>query len=492
VNNALALGAAAVLIAGCGSTVQVRGTAGLPADAGLGVGDGTPVAPGTAPAGTATRTPSSLAPGTVATSSPQDGPTSVTEPLGPAKALATRKGSLVIGYITTKDIESAGSALGLAGIATGDPDNQMRTLAADINGRGGILGHKVVLVSHDVSTAQATSNPEGAIAEACAAFKEKKAAIVVNMPMSKSALDCLRSAGIVSVTSTSIAQDATYFRDGLPGVYSPSAMSIDRYLPAVVDRLQAQGYFRGWNTQAGDPGPAPVKIGVQAFDNAQGRHYVAVLGRALAKHGFKIDQQDLHSTDVSQNAAATSAAVLRFASNGVTHVFNANVLFYKDAESQRYYPRFAVDDTTPTPALMAQNVAQPGRKGILHGAMGAGYLPAYEVPSPKDVSPAATRCKDMMRRAGENTGESLTLAYVLHACDAMWFLEKAFAAGGELTTHGLRRGLAVMSPHVSTITYGSKITVGHRDGANRVRDFAFDDACGCFEHPSTRTYAVPD
>ena len=257
-----------------------------------------------------------------------------------------------------------------------------------------------------------------------------------------------------------------------------------------MDRLAAQGFFRPWDARAGDPGTAPVKIGVQAFDNEQGRHYVALLDRALRKHGFRVDERDLHSTDVGENASATSAAVLRFAARGVTHVFNANVLFYKDAESQGYYPRYALDDTIATPALMAQNVGRPGVKGPLHGAMGAGYLPAYEVPDPKDVSPAATRCKQMMTKAGEDLSQSLTLVLVLHVCDAMTFLDAAMESGGELSGAGMQRGLASLRGYESTVTYSGRPTATNHDGASRIRDFVYDDPCGCFVFPTPTTYAV--
>jgi ABC-type branched-subunit amino acid transport system substrate-binding protein len=393
----------------------------------------------------------------------------------------------VVGYITQKDTATAGAALGLSGIATGDPDNQMRAMAASINARGGFLGHRIVLVSHDVRTSEATSNPAQAAAAACAALVEKKAAIVVNPGSNPDLLACLKKNGIIVVGSTAVASGSSAFAPGLPGIYAPSAMSVDRYLPAVVDRLHAQGFFSRWDVRTGGPGVAPVKIGVQQFDNAAGRHYVAVLDKALRRYGLKIDEKDLHSTDIGQNASATSAAVLRFSANGVTHMFSANVLFYKGADSQGYKPRYAIDDTVPTPALLAQNVG----KSQLHGAMGAGYLPIYEVPTPQDVSPSARRCRELMRKAGENLSQSLTVAYVLHVCDAMNFLERGFAAGGAVSAVGLQQGLSRMGRFESSLTYRSSPTPGHHDGAAAVRDFVYDDDCGCFAFVSTQIHPVP-
>ena len=398
--------------------------------------------------------------------------------------------TLVVGFVTQKDLAAAGSAVGLTGIATGDTENQMRAITADINSRGGVLGRQIRLVSHDVKTSEATTNPDQSAFGTCEALAEKKARFVVNTGQNPSLLSCLAKHGIVLVDSTGIRSSAASFAEHGSLLFSPSAMSIDRYLPAVVDRLVAQQYFRAWDARVGDPGSAPVKIGVQAFDNEQGRHYVAVLDQALRRHGFRVDERDLHGTDVAQNSSATSAAVLRFAARGVTHVFNANVLFYKDAESQGYYPRYAVDDTIATPALLAQNVGRPGVKGPLHGAMGAGYLPAYEVPNPTDVSPAATRCKQLMSKAGEDLSQSLTLVLVLHICDAMTFLDASLEAGGELSGAGMQRGLSSLNGYQSTITYQGAPTAAHHDGARRIRDFGYDDECGCFVFPSATTYPV--
>ena len=474
-----------VLSSACGSTVQVSGTRQLD---GLSTGDGLSqvVAPAaTAPAGT---NQPALSPGSGPTSSrapSAQGPTS--ESARGLPSVVTAGGQVVVGFLTYKDVAATGSALGIGGIATGDTENQMRTMAGSINARGGFLGHRIVLVSHDVKTAQSSSNPSQAAAEACADLVEKKASIVVNAGANAELLSCLKKHGVIVVGSTGITSSKEVFAPGLPGVYAPSAMSIDRYLPAFVDRLYAQGFFAKWDVRTGNPGIAPVRIGVQAFDNADGRRYVAVLGKALQKYGLRVDQTDLHPTDVASNASSTSSAVLRFNANGVTHLFNANVLFYKGADSQGYKPRYGVDDTIATPALLAQNVS----KSQLHGAMGAGYLPAYEVPSAKDVSPAATRCKAMMKRAGEDISQPLALAFMLHVCDAMSFLEKGFQAGGAVTAAALESGLARLGSFESTITYRSTPTQAHHDGAAALRDYVYQDGCGCFAFVSTTTYPVP-
>ncbi len=122
-----------------------------------------------------------------------------------------------------------------------------------------------------------------------------------------------------------------------------------------------------------------------------------MLRAALARHKLTLNEVERHGIDVSANAASTSAAVLRLKAQGITHMFNANLLFYQGAGSQRLHPRYAVDDTIDTPQLLAQNVG----KEQLHGAMGAGYQPLNEVENFGSVGPAADQCiaLDAGRRA---------------------------------------------------------------------------------------------
>jgi hypothetical protein len=168
-------------------------------------------------------------------------------------------------------------------------------------------------------------------------------------------------------------------------------------------------------------------------------------------------------------------------------VIDANLLFFKTASSQDYHPRYVVQDTINTPALLAKNVDATQ----LHGAMGAGYLPLYEVDDAKDVSPEATRCKALMRAAREDTGEAIALALMLNACDSVFYLEKALTAGGSVSAAGLRAGAARLGAIPSHLTYGSLVRPARRDGATRIRDFEYVDSCSCFRHTSTATYPVP-
>jgi ABC-type branched-subunit amino acid transport system substrate-binding protein len=466
----------------CGTTVSPTGQQALqPADDGLGLPGSTSVP---------TSPPTTVRPGRASGTPTASGPTPTgpTAPAGPTttRPAVPRGGTIVIGYETHKDGASAVAAVGISGASTGDTDNQMRAIAAAVNARGGILGRKVVLAPHDVRTLEAVNNREASDSASCADWLDKKVFAVVNIGLRPVLRSCLAKAGVPIVSSIGISTAASVYGNTLPGVYAPSAMSIDRYVAAVIDRLVARRFFTGWDPATGRPGPLPVKIGMQSFSDADGQHVVAVTRKALAAHGLQLDEVEAHSMNLNDNSASTSGAVLRFRAKGITHVIDANLLFFKGADSQGYHPRYVIQDTINTPALLTKNVGA----SQLHGAMGAGYLPLYEVDNPPDPSPEATRCKALMRKAGEDTTNAVAAALMLHECDAVAFLEQALTAGGAVSAAALRAGAASMGPFASHLTYASRITGSRHDGATRVRDFDYVDACSCFRFTSPTTYPV--
>lgn len=478
------------LSAACGTTVTTTAGPVAPLGDELGGSAGTDVS-AAGPTGTVGDAAGAPTAGTGAAATrgrPVTGTPSVTATAGALERTRAvpAGGTIAIGYPTFDDSGAALSAFGISGASIGDPEAQMAVVVKALNARGGILGRRVVAVPHDFPALGASSDPEGTATAACAEWSEKKVFAVVNVSPNAAMRSCLAKAGIPLVTSLGISSAASVFGDTLPGVYAPSAMSIDRSVRAVVDRLVARKFFTGWDPATGRPGPQPVKIGMQSFDTPDGQHVVAVTRKALAAHGLTLDEVEAHGTEVSDNSSSTSSAVLRFRANGITHVFDANLVFFQTADSQGYRPRYAIQDTINTPALLAQNVGA----SQLHGSMGAGYLPAYEAEDAPDVSPEATRCLTLMREAGQDTAPTIARAYMLHYCDALAFLEKALTSAGTVSVRGLRDGAAALGSVPSHVTYGTRITAARRDGATRIRDFEYVDACTCFRHPSTTTYAA--
>jgi hypothetical protein len=200
---------------------------------------------------------------------------------------------------------------------------------------------------------------------------------------------------------------------------------------------------------------------------------------ALARHGLRITAESEHGVALSSNASQTQADVLKFQTEGITHMLNPNVLFYEDAESQHYHPRYEIDDT-----ISASLMATVAPKAQLHGAMGVGFIPSLEVPDPPDTTPAATRCMALMRAAGEDTTNITARAVMLNECDGLFLLQQALARSRQLSVAGLHAGVAALgSTYRPTLTYASRFPTGSHAGAGVVRDFVFDDAQGSFVFP---------
>jgi hypothetical protein len=98
-----------------------------------------------------------------------------------------------------------------------------------------------------------------------------------------------------------------------------------------------------------------VKVGILAPDKADWKWVVPhVLVPELARRGIKVSPSDVviwhfpeSTSGNGQAASEIQAAVLKFRSNGVTHVLpveqNSLAFFASAAEGQHYRPRYGVD-----------------------------------------------------------------------------------------------------------------------------------------------------
>lgn len=415
--------------------------------------------------------------------SESSGPTPNAIPLGHG----VTEDAVYIGYSSARDLSTVAGTLGIEGTNTGDIDGQVRAVVNDINGRGGLLGREIKLVNHDYKAAQ--SNREAQSQAACATWTQDHQvfAVMDTAGASDPVLEaCLTERG-VPLLSNWLTRSANAFARN-PLVVGVSEMPMDDYVPAVVDRLAAQDFFTSWDTVRGREGTIqPIKIGLTHFDNEVGNTYAELLRGRLAEHGYEVAAEESHSEDLSDNAASTSSAVLRFKAEGVTHVFNANLFFYQQAENQDYHPRYAIDDYISTPQLLAENVG-PSQ---LHGALGAGYQPLAEVADPADPTLATARCRELMNKAGHDTSSQFTFTVMLGVCDPFGLLEAGLDASRDLTATGLVRGIESLgSGFVPGATYNTFFSPTRHAGANGVRDFVYDDTCRCFTFPDSTIHPV--
>lgn len=496
VRRVAALLAAATLTAACGSTVQSRGALRANGPAGSGIADPANAARPDAAADTGLQPTvgdaRSLGPQQAAGStSVADGRGAATSPGGPTggdggsttAARAATATEIKIGYVYSSDQEAVGSSLGLKGVVTGDTGRQYRAIAADINRSGGVLGRKIVLAGYDQSTANELNNPSDEENRACTFFREDQQVFAV-LSSGTYLSPCLAKSGIPSIAAGSIEDPATI---NAQLKFSGGGMLINVLATAFIDRLAAQRYFTGWNTATGAPGPAPVKVGLIYQDIPVFRRYYAMLKQELRRQGITVDPSDefIYQPTANGVASQSQAAVLRFSSDGVTHVFGAALFFYKAADNQQYHPRYAIDSLA-VPALTAQNVG-PSQ---LHGALGIGWRPTQDVDEAQDpgpVSPLATRCTKLMKDAGEDVS-TRTVVYLSHiACEQMWSVAAALRKGGASTVPAMVAGFGSLGRVVPTLSFGERWAPDRRASNTTVADLRYDDACRCFTYTKART-----
>ena len=502
----LAAGAlAALLLTGCGTTVQYRGAAqsgdGLSATTGGAQPQGGAVAPGTTGAALGGPVPApGGAGGSTGAASGTSGsaPGQGSSPEGMLQGAESGRGftrtTISIGVGTASDYNATAGNLGLSGVGyQGDPNVWLKAVVDDINKRGGLVGRKIVLVKHDYNTAQLLADPAAANQAACATFTQDHpvfAVLLAGMIVEDTILSCLGQAGVPLIYPGAsldypLHYQASYNR--FPLFFNVAQMVGEQLDHVGIDRLFARGFFQPWNTTTGQPGTAaanPTRIGILGFDDNDGKLQLASRTAELARHGLKPDVVVSCPRGLTAGVQCAQSAELQFAANRVTHIFGASTVFMNSADSQGYHPRYYV---AVEPSAYAENE----KASQLNGAMSESYVPLYDVePSeaPKD-SPAAARCKALMRAVGAASSDRATLALQLSVCDEFFFTEAALKGARVLSGPSLRVGMEHLgSTMQSALAFQTFLGPHDHASAPSLRDLAYDSKLGRFVYASTTDY----
>lgn len=401
--------------------------------------------------------------------------------------------TIEIGVAVSSDENSFISSFGLKGlIPEGDVNVQMKAIVDDVNRQGGLGGRKLVLVKHDFNASQTLSDPNRANQAACATWtQDHHVFAVVGPPLVNDALlECLGKADTPLIYNGGgleypLHYQGTYAK--FPLFFNVGQMLGDRYDEIAMRRLYERHFFGPWNTVRGAPGPGAtqMRLGIVAYDDGDGAIQLASEQRQLAKYGIKPAEIVRCPRDIAGKVACEQAAVLRFNSNRVTNVFNADTTFMSTANSQGYHPRYFV---SVEPGVFSQNVA----KGILRGAMGEDYVPALDVVpngNPADPSPATTRCKKVIRAAGQPTTMGVTLWNEEVMCDGFNFLGAAIRANYGLNTAGLVAGMNSLGDYPSALTWSSELNPDNHASGMALRDLTYFTACNCWKYVSDKNHS---
>lgn len=493
----------------CGTTVPLESRAGSPALA----GDGLSLEPGTGPGGGptdggafvngpqagqgdgATRAPAGSGGTTRTPSSIQPLPSGGVAG-APGRGVTKDRINIGIMYVDPSAGQAAG-AIGASGADTGNGRAVAEALIADINKRR-INGRKLnpSWYSNDVTSNRSQGEQ---MQIACDSFiQDHKSFAMVGLGHPALA-ECGEKHGAVTT-------DATFGVVGLdraglarlPHLTNVSAMAVDRAAEALVPALSAQGWFGSWNTATGAAGVAPVRVGVISYDDPYFRRAVErELKPALASAGHPAivtEYVNHHQSlsDLSGQTAQVQSAVLKFASQRVTHVVNFDdngtigLFLMNAAESQGYRPRYGVTSGSEAQYLLQSGSAPAAQ---LQGALGIGWHTILDVPyrnwlTDKHSSPSRRRCGQVLSRAGIQAQSVFAATLAAGLCDALFTLELVMGkAGATLNRDSYRTALSVLGGgYQSAATPGTDITLDRRDGATRYFFWGFDARCGCMTY----------
>jgi hypothetical protein len=505
--------------AGCGSTVTLQGQGqasgvgsdGLSAPAGSSLyGSGTGPGSTGVPSGSGTNSGSVLGGGQPSgLTTQQSGASGVGQPAagtGSGRAGVTGPGvtptTITIGLVYITNSEAADKAFGANGITNGDDQADVRAVVDDINKHGGVAGRKLVILPYgeDGTSAQ----PYSVTAQQMCSFmtQDHKVLAVILGGSLGDAKDCLNRAGTAEFDGKTL---GLMDSDGHSQVdFSIAGMNTDRSMLAAMKAWTVGNWYSPWNTVTGSPDPGGVfKMGILTEDDPAIVHAVdKVLLPALARAGHRPpDPQDIVQLHEPSSAgddgsvlAAIQNAVLKFRQDNVTHVLvtdsngSATLFFANDAYSQHYYPRLGGGTGNAFQTLMETGNIQ--QKSVI-GAVGAGWIPVIDLPyngtANKYESPAAARCRALMKAAGQTFTSANPESVALGYCDGLTELASALNRAPALTAIGLAQGAESIGRSLpSALTAGLDIAPGHHDAAGGFYANVYDNGCGCFQYRGAR------
>lgn len=509
--GALATAVVTGLVTACGSTVQVAGPGGLTelgrsgSGLGLGSGDGKPPAPGET---TGDQPAESL---DSASSGPGSTPTGRADADGPAvggtadaaaKAAAAKDAAgsagrpIKIGY-TMWDQAGFTALTGNSEVGGNSEANkdaskrEMRALVKWANATGGIAGRKIAPpIPVKVKTTDVTDQSR-MTAYCTKVTEDDKVEAFIDYAFfgSDESTSCF-ARHHVTLASLLVSTGGATLNRHRPYLVT-TASSAERSAKAMVAGLRDAGYFKG------------AKVGIVLDDLPAAEHaYQSVIVPALKKIGvspkevFRVD-----ATNSGNSSSQGSAAVLRFRSAGVTHVFwFANFLsqlaFTNNAESQNYYPRYGWGDYAAAAPDAAFYVSPSQNRNSLAVSSSEAYILDKDKQKTrsltadidrKEASPGMRRCFDIISKySGVNyyQGNSGRSTQVVFYCEhfLVW-ADAARKAGRSYSPATWGDGLkALGKSYPPAFAHSTDFSQGRMDGSStyRVGLYSSRDGCKCF------------
>jgi hypothetical protein len=493
---AASLVASCFVLAACGSTVQVRGTAAItPGDGLSGDSSGQPgqastpgvsygQLPGTGtPSGggsNASLQGTATTPGLAADQQSSPGTTSKTA-TGSAKPAALEP--IQVGFLVAKDVGKAVSAMGFSNVSTGDGATQAKASADLVNRFGGLGGHKIDPIIYELDAGRSGS-PAAQYAEACTLwFDDHKVQAVAGLASPLEILQCAKKHGVPVVSSfTSIYDSATLA--AYPNAVLGATPTLERASTTMIDGLARMGWFKP-TTHA-----EVVKIGLITHDIPQFAVAKPRVEAALRRNGLVLTDTyympDPNQGGVGAAGPAGQSAALKFASEGINRVvaMDSNGFglswFIIGAKGQGYFPR-----------LGYTSLAQPGTEVTLfagpslEGSAAIGWDPVLDVAvaDQPTISARTTSCLKALKDRGQDMSSQTGRLGALPVCDATWLLADSLRSG-DVTLAGFRKGVTALgTTFLSATVFGTDFTRSNA-GVSKYRELRYQNNCSCYKYTS--------
>jgi hypothetical protein len=362
----------------------------------------------------------------------------------------------------------------------------MNAIIKEVNSQGGIAGRKVepIYHSYDATSSQTIDQQDQA---ACARYTQDNKVFAI-LADSDILQQCAEKAGAVtlSVTSTSLPEDFQRY----PHFIEISGMNLIRVGDVTIAGLHREGYF--------DKG---AKLGLVTWDEPNYRDAIERgFVPALRKKGITpaTDTAYISSPQTADDLAAASAdvnnAVLRFQSQGITHVMLIDgstplcrgaclgILWLRRSESQNYRPRYGFNAGNAASLAHEQGVypTEQVRRSIAvewddsDKAADEGWK----------LNKARERCYAIMRKHNVSLDNGNKEADARTACEFIWFMRQVIdveLADAQITSDNFIAGVNALGwSYTSPMAYAVHLSATQHDGTAAARNQKFVDSCECF------------
>ena len=440
-------------------TVAAPGSDGLPAGAPVGTGGaagatGTTRPVGTAPGGTTGTTGGTTAAG------------------GPVDRTPVRVG---IFYLDGGN-QALSAGFGDTPVNFGDGRLEARAVVEDINRNGGVGGRKIEPFYRAVQAANA--NGAGLEAACRALIEDNKVQVIASMFNVRSQLvACAQKGGAILLDVALGAGDDDLYREFPDTLYTPTQLNLDSEQRLVItEAVQTKRLTREHK----------VGVVIQQDDETFQRVYDGTMKPLLSRYGIPVQ-----SSTIANHLATNdiSAAVLRFKTDGVTHVmFSAGnggippLFFMQNADQQEYTPKYLMGDSTNT-----WFVGDSAPRSQVQNITGAGTYPVANVDASQyPTTPREKRCLDVITAAGQRTSDRHTSLTATFYCEMLYgFAAIGARVQGPLTKAAFRSAYYAMGTEYPAITtFRSNLGNGRNDNPAAYRLLGWKPACSCISYLS--------